>query len=385
MIFAALNFISAVAISLVAAYFSIIGLSTIFPGSVVAVIVMAGSLEMGKLVGSVWLHKNWKEAPKYIRYYLLLAVVILSLITSMGIFGFLSKSHIEHDFSSQQNTSMIIKKGVKIERLEDQIKEYEEELEGFSFAENHFQQSVDQKVSFYKSRIEDVRNDRDKTITRLKDQVQDRQKELKDIRVSRQSIIDNNTFNVTSKLKSFDEKNSEKIQELNEYIIKHEGHIISIQEETKKEIEDLIVSIENISDSEIKDANTDEKKELHEKISQLDTEIEGLTEEKFALEAAQRKIEAEIGPVKYVASLLKDFLNIEINVESSVRLIIIILIFVFDPLALLLLIGAVMSYDKAREKKLPADELAIRKELLEELEDYISQGGSVKMFLDRYS
>lgn len=384
MIFAALNFISAVTISLVAAYFSIIGLSTIFPGSVVAVIVMAGSLELGKLVGSVWLHKNWKEAPKYIRYYLLIAVVILSLITSMGIFGFLSKSHIEHDFSSQQNTSLIIKKGVQIQRLEDQIKVKEETLESFVFVDGKFQEAVNGKVDFLKESLNNIRNDRDVAITRLNEQIKDRKEQLKEIREDRKSIEENNSFNVGSKLKKFDEENDSKIKELNEYITKHEGHVEAINQETKKEIYKITVKIGEVSNPEIKDVNIEEKKELNDDIAKLDKQIETLMDEKFTLEAAQRKIEAEIGPVKYVASLLKDFLNIDVDTESSVRFVIIILIFVFDPLALLLLIGAVMSFEKAREKKLPADELAIRKELLEELEDYISQGGSVKMFLDRY-
>ncbi len=82
-------FLSAVSISVTAAYFSIIGLATMFPGSKEAIIIMGATLEVGKLVAAVWLHKEWHTAFRFIRTYLLLAVIILSAITSMGICGFL--------------------------------------------------------------------------------------------------------------------------------------------------------------------------------------------------------------------------------------------------------------------------------------------------------
>ena len=94
-----LIFLSGIAISLVAAYFSIVGLATMFPGSMEAIVIIGIVLEIGKLVAAVWLHKNWGTAFKFLRAYLLVAVIVLSGITSMGIFGFLSKSHVEHSAS----------------------------------------------------------------------------------------------------------------------------------------------------------------------------------------------------------------------------------------------------------------------------------------------
>ena len=94
-----LVFITGLLISGVAAYYSIIGLTSIFAGAFWPVVIMGSSLEVGKLVAASWLYNNWKVAPRFIRYYLCTAVVILMLITSMGIFGFLSKAHIEQNIN----------------------------------------------------------------------------------------------------------------------------------------------------------------------------------------------------------------------------------------------------------------------------------------------
>ena len=385
MIFAILNFISAVAISGVAAYFSILGLATIFPGSVAAVIVMAGSLEVGKLVGSVWLHKNWSEAPKYIRYYLLIAVVVLSLITSMGIFGFLSKSHIEHDFSSQQNIALIEQKSNQIDRLQSQINQKE-----FIFVQedkviDEFSKDKELKIKTLQDRIAYLRSDKNTVIDDLNDTIKASEKEIDNIRKDRQSIIDSKPFSLPSKLKAFDEKNAEKLSSLSKKIDDMQSTIRSINDSYSNEVANINKQIDEIQNTKYQPVNTDESEDASVEIEQLESKIATLLEEKFDLESKQMKIEAEVGPIKYVSAFLKDFFDIKVDIESSVRVIIIILIFVFDPLAILLLIGAAISWDKARMKSLPPDELKIRKELLEELEDYVSQGGSVKMFLDRYS
>ena len=118
MFLVSLIFLSGVSISLVAAYFSIIGLATMFPGSKEAIIIMGAVLEIGKLVAAVWLHKNWHDAFRFLRFYLLIAVLVLSGITSMGIFGFLSKSHVEHTASIEKEQAIISQIDAKIERKE---------------------------------------------------------------------------------------------------------------------------------------------------------------------------------------------------------------------------------------------------------------------------
>ena len=91
-----LVFITALAISAVAIYYSIAGLVAIFAAAAIPIMIMGGALEIGKLVTAVWLHKHWKKAKWWLRYYLALAVVVLMFITSMGIFGFLSKAPVSY-------------------------------------------------------------------------------------------------------------------------------------------------------------------------------------------------------------------------------------------------------------------------------------------------
>ena len=106
--------LSALSISLVSAYFSIIGLTTMFPAVFWAIVIMGGVLEVGKLVSASWLHHNWKIAPRSLKIYLTTAVVVLIFITSMGIFGFLSKSHIKHQKDAQEVAILAAQLGCKI-------------------------------------------------------------------------------------------------------------------------------------------------------------------------------------------------------------------------------------------------------------------------------
>ena len=98
--FALILFASAFTISTVAAYYSVAGLVAIFSGEALASVVMGVALEIAKLVAASWLYRNWKEAPRLLKYYFTTAVLVLSIITSMGIFGYLSKAHLEHSVVS---------------------------------------------------------------------------------------------------------------------------------------------------------------------------------------------------------------------------------------------------------------------------------------------
>ena len=99
MIHAILPFLTAIALSGIAAYYSVIGLAQIFPGSYWPIIIMGSVLEAAKLVTVSWVYNNWKNTFSALKVYFLIAVVLLMAITSMGIFGYLSKAHIEHSSS----------------------------------------------------------------------------------------------------------------------------------------------------------------------------------------------------------------------------------------------------------------------------------------------
>ena len=118
MVFPIITFIVAIAIAIVAAWFSVAGLMAIFVASAIPVAIMAVALEVGKLVSASWVYRNWKRAPFFLKSYLTGAVIILMLITSMGIFGYLSKAHLEQAANSEENTA-------RIERIVQDISRYE--------------------------------------------------------------------------------------------------------------------------------------------------------------------------------------------------------------------------------------------------------------------
>ena len=114
-----LTFLSAISISVIAAGYSIVGLATLFAGAVVPIILMGSALEVGKLVAASWLYHNWNsDVPRLLKSYLFIAIIVLVFITSLGIFGFLSKAHLDQVKPTSSNN-------IKIELLDNQIKSQE--------------------------------------------------------------------------------------------------------------------------------------------------------------------------------------------------------------------------------------------------------------------
>ena len=134
-----LTFLTAIALSGVAGYYSIVGLAAIFPGSYLPVMIMGSVLETSKLVTVSWLYNNWKQCPILIKTYLCMAVAILMLITSMGIFGFLSKAHLEH---SSDNAPLLN----KIAILDEKIKTEKENVDANRKILKQYDEIVDQTM-----------------------------------------------------------------------------------------------------------------------------------------------------------------------------------------------------------------------------------------------
>ena len=246
-----LTFISAIAISLIAAGYSILGLATLFAGAAVPIIAMGSALEVGKLVAASWLYHNWREGiPRALKAYLFTAIIVLVFITSVGIFGFLSKAHLDQVKPTGNNA-------VQIALIDKQI--------------NQQQLIID--------RSENTLDRLDKAL---------------DVYISKEYV--------TRGLK---------------------------ERKKQKEERDLL--------------NAEIKKAMDE--------IARLTTEKSNIEIEQLKIEADVGPLKYVAELIYGD-NAKDHFDEAVRIIILILIFVFDPLAVLLLIAANISLRQWRGKKL---------------------------------
>ena len=376
--------LSAIAISLTAAYFSIVGLATMFPGSAEAIIIMGAVLEVGKLVAAVWLHKNWGSAFKFIRNYLLIAVVVLSGITSMGIFGFLSRSHVEHGASIDKEVSMISQLDSKISREKDFIKRKEESIKKLDGQEASSTGTNDSTIARLDSRIKAIKEESDSNIKIeqdliIKHEARERQldKELEDSKES--GIFSNN-----KKYSQLLSKQKKERDSLLERKLGSEDKIKSLRDESVSSITATRAQIDSTSSKKITLAVFDEKiavyrseiEETYDRIAEMETE-------KFEYGADLRALEVEIGPIKYIANALQDWGGLDVDISESIRIVIVTLIFVFDPLAILLLIAATMSYSQIKEEELPPEILDIRNKLLEEMEEYLEEGGVAEHFIER--
>lgn len=139
MIFIAITLLTALGLSAIAAYFSIVGLVFIFSAAPIPIIIMGSFLEVAKLVSASWLYRNWSTAPSVIKYYFTTAVVILSLITSMGIFGYLSKAHIEQ-------TTLAGTNNIQLQILEQQEKIAKQRID-FLLSQNEKSTVVSNRIS----------------------------------------------------------------------------------------------------------------------------------------------------------------------------------------------------------------------------------------------
>ena len=279
-IIAYLTLITGLALSVVAEYYSIAGLTAIFAAAVIPTIIMGITLGLGKVMATIWVKQNWDTAPWSIKIYLCTAIAVLMLITSMGTFGFLSKAH------------------------------------------------------------------------------------------SDQSLI---SGDVQAKIAIYDEK------------IKTEKENIEANRKAIKQLDDGVDQVLGRSTSEtgadkavaLRRSQQKERVRLQNEILQSQKSIAELNDARAPIAAEVRKVEAEVGPIKYLASFVYGETS-EGILERAVTWVIVLIIFVFDPLALMLLIASQISFQKLREKE--ASEIDWQKrtdELLEIFEEGDSPQGPV--------
>ena len=159
-----LAFVAAIAIATVAAYYSIIGLMTIFAAAAIPIAVMGGVLEAGKLITASWLYNNRKIIPFFLKSYLITAVVILMFITSMGIFGFLSKAHIEQTAESEENVAKMEQIDKKIVRLTDTIMTSEQAILKIETKDENKNEQINFQIETEEERIVKVRDQYQKLV-----------------------------------------------------------------------------------------------------------------------------------------------------------------------------------------------------------------------------
>ena len=261
-----LLFFTAIALSIVSAYYSIAGLAAIFAAAVVPIVVMGGVLEFAKLVVASWLYRSWNYVPVLMRTYFSISLVILMSLTSMGIFGFLSKAHLDQAVPTGDVAAKVA--------------------------------IIDEKIKTEKDNIDAARQ------------------QLKQLDAQVDQIIGRSD-------------NAQGVER-------------SLQ---------------------IRRGQQKERSTLLAEIGSAQTRVARLNEERSPIAAELRKVEAEVGPIKYIAALIYGD-NPDNNIlEKAVRVVIIMIVIVFDPLAVLLLMAASMPIKKKEETNEPTNEETSNEEI----------------------
>jgi FtsZ-binding cell division protein ZapB len=486
MIFGILTLITALAISAVAIYYSVAGLVAIFAAAAVPIMIMGGTLEIAKLVTAVWLHKYWDRATWWLKSYLSIAVVVLMFITSMGIFGFLSKAHIEQTSASEESiarvesitseidrqNAIVTRANTRIGQLENsetgadatiqgqidkeqgridlaferiqpaiaqqnqtitdarasdtnRTKPYEDQLTSIQAEVLRLEQSAreyESKISTLEADTSAVQplldsiDDLEAEIIRVTNQLQSSEKDqiragqaiigvssdgafggntrralvawveaqraritqvqldvsqlrqdstaqvdaertrlasvVNDIRTVQIPALKERELTMLAKIDEVRQTESPVIQTARDEIQRLRASAESQVAQSQTLIERLRSQLGDVDNATELEADIDTQQD---RIKLANIEIDTLTEEKIALEAEYRKLEAEVGPIKYIAEFVYGESADSNMLEEAVRWVIIIIIFVFDPLAVLLLIAAQYTFE-FRKKELEDDD-----------------------------
>jgi len=477
-----LTLITALSISAVAIYYSVAGLVAIFAAAAIPIMIMGGVLEISKLVTAVWLHRYWKQATWWLKTYLSTAVVVLMFITSMGIFGFLSKAHIEQTSASQESVAQVERLTIEIARQEGIVARAEERIQNLQNngvgADANIQSQIDKEqeridlaferiapaIEQQNKIIEDARTaDGSRTkpyedqlaniqaeILRLEESARGYEASIAGLEVDNAAVepllaqiasLEEEIIRVTNQLNSGEQQQiragqaiigvtndglfgsntrtalAKWVQGQRDRITQIQGEVSQVRRDAqgtvdaerdrlagvvkdirerqipalkdreltmlgkidevrqtespaiatardeiqrlRKSAEDQVVNSQALIErlrSQL--AQEDKAAEIEtaideqtDRIRTANAEIDTLTEEKYALEAEYRKLEAEVGPVKYLAEFVYGEQADQDLLEEAVRWVILIIIFVFDPLAVLLLIASQYTFELHRKRK----------------------------------
>ena len=408
----------ALALSGIAAYYSIIGLTAIFAAAVIPIIVMGGILEVAKLACTVWLHQNWQRARFVMKLYLVPAVAVLMFITSMGIFGFLSKSHIEQSAMGTEQIEQVKVIDDKLLRAQAKVERWNTEIGRLNRGETsgridglitREQERIDKankriqpQIDAENSKVKGLRLQADKEIAQQNKRLGDAQKRTSaDIAIAEKRLaqLDKDVAAYTSQgtttggVFTADVDNVKKGNQLRasqkperdaleKAIAKAKRTEIGVASRVQREITNINkrlaeqikvveANVEKIRASITKtidsananiakytleagssNKNVDQRiKELELNIESMQPEIDGLREEKFVFEKQYRQFEAEVGPVKYIAQLIYGDNPDQNLLEAAVRWVIILIVAVFDPLAIMMLLAATETFAWRRQDK----------------------------------
>ena len=380
MFIAILTLLSALSISGVAIFYSVIGLATIFPGAFWPVVIMGSVLEVGKLVTASWLYRNWQHTRWLLKTYLTIAVIVLICITSMGIFGFLSKAHLEQNLAEDTVTqrieiinSKILSEETYIKRQKDTIVRLEStldrtttsntgaldiEIQSLKDAEDKFKTLLAVETNTVKDLNEQLKT----TLKDLNDRLRTLDKNVSDVLTSNKSFFNEEKAAADLKASQKEEREqiANKIAEAEKTIAikiaEAQTRIQILKDDYAKDTEKLQARIDSLRKSNVSD-NSDVSNDIEkaeQNIIDAQNRIDGYIVEREPLQSSMLKLEAEVGPVKYIAALAVDFgITDKVDTSEAVRWVILIIIVVFDPLAVLLLIAANQSFLRRFPVKAP--------------------------------
>ena len=364
----------ALVISAIAAYYSIIGLIAIFAAAAVPVIIMGTALEIGKITSAIWLHLKWKTGKWLIKGYLVFAVALLMFITSMGIFGFLSRSHVEHSASMEKEQALVAQIEAKISRENDFIIKKQESIKKIESTQSYSDTNKQETISRLQNRINSIKQEQELSIKQEQDLINKYELRLKDLDKELEGAKSTGLFSDDKKYKSILSKQKEERQSISANISDSEARSNLVRSESLSSINETI--------------KEDPKIELYSsEIDKAYDRVAELENQSFEYGQGLRALETEMGPITYIVEALNDWTGVEVDTGKGIRIVIITLIFVFDPLAILLLIAATMSYAELERKRaegdIPPDVREIRNKLLEEIEEYLQEGGIAEHFIER--
>jgi hypothetical protein len=482
MFMAILTMITALAISAVAIYYSVAGLVAIFAAAAVPIMIMGGTLEVAKLVTAVWLHRYWKQAAWWLKYYLATAVLVLMFITSMGIFGFLSKAHIEQTSAGEESVAQVQQIVSEVGRLEAIIKRADDKIKALETSGTGSDANIQSQIDKEQERI-------DKAFERINPAIEQQNKIITDARgtdanrtkpyedqltsitaeilrletsareyedkienldsdssgveplLAQIAALEEEIIRVTNQLQSKEQGQvragqaiigvtsdglfggntrtalAKWVQGQRDRITQIQGEVAQVRKDATSTVDaervrlaDVVKDIRTVqipalkerelvmlgkidevrqtespviqtardeiqrlresAESQVKNsqalierlrsqlAQTDKAVEIDAavddqllKIKVAEAELETLTEKKYKLEGEYRMLEAEVGPIKYIAEFIYGETADNTMLEEAVRWVILIIIFVFDPLAVLLLIASQYTFDFVRRNK----------------------------------
>lgn len=411
MFFGILTLITALTIAGVAAWFSIAGLMAIFSAAALPIAVMAGTLEVAKLLTASWLYRYWHTTSIALKSYLSIAVVVLMLITSMGIFGYLSKAHLDQASVSGDAFAIVERINGQIAREENKITLLQDRISNLSNATSTVpsdgisqQESirdgawaqVQGDIEYNQQQISSVRTQLttdlaglDSRENKLDARLSELDRAVNELRNKGVEVIETDAGGVfrgaetetidyvaqANALRETQQAERDDIAEQKANLNTQRQQLRNQSNADVKTFQDAIDRYRAQAQTTIDSANAEINKlrgqsaqsqddtllqidQYNEQIDEVYNSIATLKEEKFDAEADLRTLETEVGPLKYVAQLLFGGDGKEL-LDKAVQVFILMLVFVFDPLAVMLVIAAnqtLLRYGINLEKAGPDDD-----------------------------